>query len=120
MVEKYFILYDSARMAPYYGPHYVIDVEAGGGKKLYHSLEELLKMSFSDALKQRLASARLGTAIKVHYLHSNGNLMLKRIDAEDTQKLDKLAVLMNEVQELVDKIEEKKKEQKLLFNSVKK
>jgi len=78
---KYFMWYDSGDNKPWYGPHYYSDVDIIG-KKLYHTLDELLKTSISDSIKKKLKGAKLGTKIKIHYLHSSGNLMVKRIDED--------------------------------------
>ena len=88
--EKYFMWYDSADNMPTYGPHYYGD-EQLIGKKLYHPLSDLLKMRIIDSLKKLLSGAKLGTKIKVHYLHSNGDLMLTRIDDDQIKMLDQLA-----------------------------
>ncbi len=86
--KKYFMWYDSGRGITY-GPHHFHD-ENLIGKKLYHSLEDLLKTTISDSIKKRLISAKPGTKIKVHYLHRGGDLMLKRIDESQVAIIDQL------------------------------
>jgi hypothetical protein len=87
--EKYFMWFDSSDHMPYYGPHYFGD-EYFIKKKLYHSLSDLKKISISNSIKKRLAGARIGTEIKIHYLHSSGDLYLRRISESETKILDKV------------------------------
>jgi hypothetical protein len=100
--KKFFMWYDSGHDAPCYGPHYYYD-EQLIGKKLYHSLEDMLKMSISEALKKRLNGAKIGTKIKMHYLHSNGNLMVKRIDEKEVKQLDELDKMNDEWTKIIKK-----------------
>jgi hypothetical protein len=98
MEDKLFIWYDSDSSRNrdtelYLGPHYDGDCNVVGGKNTYHRLSDLLKMRVSDNLKLRFTRAKIGTNIKVHYLHSSGNLMVKCV-SED--KLD----LLNEVKDI--------------------
>ncbi len=109
-MEKYFAWYDRSdrfKHRPYYGPHYVIDINAVRGKNLYHSLSDLMKTSISDSVKKRLTSAKVGTKIKVHSLHSDGNLMLKCIDEEQVK-------ILNDIHKLHDDAVELDKKQKAI------
>lgn len=109
MENKFFMWYDSSRKDwPICGPHYYGDAKLIG-KKCYHSLEELLKMSIADSLKKRLISAKIGTRIKVHYLHSCGDLMLKRIDDDQVKALNEAIKIDEEISALNEKAESLKK-----------
>lgn len=104
MESKYFMWYDSGRPShPIYGPHYHVDTELIG-RAYYHSLEDLLKMRISESLKKKLNSAKIGTRILVHYLHSNGDLMLKRINENQLDSLNKMIALNQEIDLLEEKI----------------
>lgn len=117
--EKYFMWYDSDRRygGPTYGPHYYGDYKLIG-QKLYHPLSDLLKISLSDALKKRLTNAKVGTCIKIHYLHSCGNLMVKRIDESEIEHLNIIEYNYKEINLLDDKISELKKENIKLFSKL--
>ena len=96
--KKYFMWYDSGR-GPTYGPHYYGDSEKIG-KSLYHSIDDLLKIDVSESLKKRLVSAKPGTKIKVHYLHSAGNLMLKCLSPEEVERVMSLKILHDKVEKI--------------------
>jgi len=118
---KYFMWYDSGR-GPCYGPHGYGDVNAIG-KSVYHDLDTLLKMpTLSDSLRKRLVGARVGTSIKVHYLHSSGDLMLKCIGPDEVNLLNALMGLHKEIIPLRKQLTEKENSceqiwKKLGFNS---
>ena len=102
--DKIFMWYDSDdRHGPCYGPHYYVDTEAIG-KRLYHNLDELLKTSISDSIKKRLSNAKPGTKIKVHRLHSNGDMMLKRLSPEEVESVKYLEDLMEQHSEVSQKL----------------
>jgi len=107
MEKKYFMWYDSGRLkCPRYGPHYCDDIDKIG-EKLYHTLDELLKMHTpSDSLKKKMIGAKLETRIKMHRLHSNGDLMIRRIDEKQVELLDELQKNYNERQILEKKLKE--------------
>jgi len=116
MEKKYFMWYDSdttrGGQHPIYGPHYYFD-EQIIGKAYYHSLDDLMKTSISDSIKKRLRGAKIGTKIKVHYLHSNGNLMLMCISEKQIELLKTLDVNNKECSKLKKRlyqIEHKSKE----------
>ena len=88
--KRIFMWYDSGDNEPFYGPWMYGDSELIG-KKLYHPLDELLKMNISDSIKKKLKSAKIGTKVKIHYLHSSGDLMVKRIDENQSKILDQLS-----------------------------
>jgi len=94
MENKFFVWYDSdtgyGRGGIMYGPHDYQD-NKNFERRLYHQLEELLEMNgISDSIKKRLSGAKIGTILKVQYLHSSGNLMLKRIDESEVKILDEV------------------------------
>lgn len=112
--KKYFMWYDSGRGITY-GPHYSGD-EQLIGKKLYHSLEDLLRTTISESVKKRLISAKPGTKIKVHYLHRGGDLMLKRIDGSQTAILDHLECNHKEQIELNQRVNKLESEAEQIDN----
>jgi hypothetical protein len=95
MEEKIFMWYDSGDNIPCYGPHNYFD-EQKIGKKLHHSLDDMLKMNISNSLKKRLTKAKIGTKIKIQYLHSSGDLMVMRIDETILKYLDELEKVNDE------------------------
>lgn len=115
MEDKFFMWYDSDdhKMGPCYGPHYYGD-QAKIGKKLYHNLEELLKMNIPDSLKKRLQGAKVGTKIKIHYLHSCGNLMVRRISTEEVSELNMLEKLNKQISDMQKEIFKLEEERNLI------
>lgn len=63
-----------------YGPHRYPDQQTFG-YKLYHTIDELLQMesTFNQTTFKRLPKIKEGNTIKAHYLHSCGELYVKRI-----------------------------------------
>ena len=116
---KYFMWYDSGHNEPFRGPHYYCDVDIIG-KKYYHTLNELLKTSISDSIKKKLTGAKLGTKIKIHYLHLNGNLMVKRIDENQVKILDNLNKSTKEWSTVNEKLNQIEIEREKLINKLKK
>jgi hypothetical protein len=100
---KYFAWYDDSNNTPYYGPHMRAD-EQIIGKKLYHTLDDLLKMDISESIKKRLKGAKIGSKIKIHYLHSNGDLMVKRINPEDVLILEQINFINHHNREMEKEI----------------
>lgn len=106
MKTKYFMWYDSCGNTLWKGPHYTCD-EKLIGKKYYHTLEDLLKInSISDVMKEKLKDVEVGTKIAVHYLHSNGILMLKCITFDEAKELDLFDGINHNINELKSQIEE--------------
>ena len=107
MEEKFFAWYDSGSEGPMYGPYFHFE-----NKKLYHSLTDLLQMeSISVNVKKRLSNAKIGTKIKVQYLHSAGDLMLKRIDENEIKILNQIDAYYGNLEPL--KLEVRELEQKI-------
>lgn len=71
--------HDYQRGCPCYGHHYTVDVEL-----------IITKVTFSESTKKRLINEKVGTKIKVHYLHRSGNLMLRRISEEELKIISRL------------------------------
>ena len=95
---------DTGREGDYmYGPHYAGDVKEIK-KRLYHSMDDLLLINISVALKKRIKGAKIGTIIKLHKLHSNGNLAIKCIDSIQLAELKKIEQINSEVEYLQHKI----------------
>lgn len=95
MEEKYFMWFDSGRNQVYRGPHMWFDSQKIGNK-YYHSLEDLLKMDISDSIKKRLTGAKIGTVVKIQYLHSSGDLKVRRINEDELKILDELTLSIDE------------------------
>jgi len=116
---KFFVWYDSDRRhdEPMYGPYMIYD-EKLIESKYYHSLDDLLKINISDSLKKRLISAKVGTSIKISYLHSAGNLMVKCISKEDVLKLNNLIDLDNEYYKIENELSEINKKRKIIIKEL--
>jgi hypothetical protein len=115
--KKYFMWYEQNhhyddRTHITYGPHYYSDVE----KAPYHELEDILKTHLSASVEKRLKTAKIGTRIKAHRLHSAGDMMLKRINEEEKKDLDRLIELHNEIGKLDDKKRKLQEEAGLIRN----
>jgi hypothetical protein len=115
---KYFMWYDNYNNEPCHGPHYYCDVNKIG-KKYYHTLDELLKTSISDSIKKRLIGAKIGTKIKIHYLHSNGDLMVKRVDENQMKILDTLTKSTKEWSKINEKLNQIEEDRRKLISKIK-
>jgi hypothetical protein len=118
MEQKYFMWYDSAhRDWPIVGPFFYEDrkiIEP----RCYHSLDELLKTGISDSLKRRLSSAKTGTRIKMHYLHSCGDMMVKRISDEQLKALKEALSLDPEIMETDKKLSDLRTKKKKILHKL--
>ncbi len=119
MEEKYFMWHDTGYPGRFcFGPHYW-GHEQEIGKKLYHSLSDLLKGDYlPESIKKRLKGAKEGTKIKVHRLHSNGDLYLICVNKEKTILLDKIDQLILDSSYHKDQMILKDKEIDKIFNKV--
>ena len=110
--------YDSAHKDwPIVGPFFYEDrkiIEP----RCYHSLDELLKIGISNSLKKRLSSAKTGTRIKMHYLHSCGDMMVKRISDEQLKALKEALSLDPEIMDLDKKLSDLRAKQKKIFHKL--
>ncbi len=118
--DKYFMWYDSddRRQHPTYGPHYSSDIKIVGGAKCYHSLEQMLQMNISDSLKKRLINCKIGTKIKIHYLHSEGDLMVKCISSKEVVILDEYMENNNKIKSLEEQVRKIESEQIILIKKL--
>jgi len=85
--NKYFVFYDSSRPSIPCRVHYTDWFTALGesaSKKIY-LLEDLEKLYplLSKTQVSRIKQMKPGTSLKMHYLHSVGDLMLKRLNSEE-------------------------------------
>jgi hypothetical protein len=105
MEKKYFMWYDSQNEDhPIIGPYFYADTQAVTSN-YYHELEDMLRMpTISESLKRRLKSARTGTRIKIHYLHSRGNMMVKCVTEKDIPQLDEISRIDTEITDLKSRI----------------
>jgi len=87
--EKLFMFYDSDDRNPHpeKGPYHYGDY-IKIGQKFYHTLEDLMKTHYSEAVKKRLSTAKMGTKIKLFKFHSCGDYYIKRISRTEAEKLD--------------------------------
>ena len=98
--EKIFKWYDSARPNdPFEGPYYWSWIDEIG-KSLTHTGEELLKLPISATLKKRIKEAREGTKIKMHYLHSCGDVCVRRLKQDEIDYDNKVKDLETELKEV--------------------
>lgn len=102
---------------PYYGPHYYGD-EQKIGKKTYHTLDELLKIGLSNSVRKRLKGAKIGSEIKAHRLHANGDLMLVRITEDQKVLLDEYMEVVGEIVKLGKKMNKLNKETTLICEKI--
>ena len=117
--EKYFMWHDSGHPETFhFGPHYY-GHEQAIGKKLYHSLSELLIGDYlPDGIKKRLKGAKVGTKIKIHYLHSNGDLFLICINRDQADNLDMVDKLLLESSYHRSQMYQKDKEIEKILNKI--
>ena len=85
------------------GPHYVSDIKKIG-KKLTHTLEELLKMDVSDSIKKKLLKAKPGSSVFIHNLHANGDLYVQRLSDDKIKKVEEFRKTNNQVCKAVEKV----------------
>ncbi len=110
-MKKYFVYYDSGSKGHLcYGPYFVGQFEAVGGKKFYHSEEDMLKMGFSPTIEKRIQKAKPGSHIRLHGLHSTGDFMTKCIGEDEIPALDDAIKLNSEIDTLQKKTAELKKQ----------
>lgn len=89
------------------GPYYDNWQQAIGEKRYYHTLEELLKMPLAESLKKRLISAKEGTKIKLHHLHSCGDVAIRRLKADELAELRAMAIACQRLTEVNEEIRAK-------------
>lgn len=70
----------------YVGPFYTSMI-ATIGSSYFHTLEDLLKLSYSKTIQKQLSSAREGTIVDVGYAHSNANHLLRRMKKEEIESI---------------------------------
>ena len=108
----FFMWYDSyTKYQPWPGPWFVVDIDKIG-KRVYHTLEELLELNISSSIKKKLKSAKIGTSIRMHYLHSCGDMMVKRIDEYQVEALNEIIEIdkkIESVQKIKNSLEEERK-----------
>ena len=103
----YFRYFDSYRKyVNRKGPYSLHHQEQIGSHKFFHTKEELLQCDFSDTIKKRINSAKIGTKIKLHYLHNAGDLCIERVPLELIEKYQKLDELNLEMQKINEEIRE--------------
>lgn len=107
------------------GPYFDQHVKEIGSKSSVHSLEEVLRISFSDSIKKRIAGARPNTEIKIHHTSSNSALWIKRLTDEQVAKYEewkknkeKLSSLCEQINALIPST--MKNEKKELERQIKK
>ena len=80
----------------YPGPHYVND-QKKIGRKITHTLEELLKMDVEDSIKKKLKNAKPGHSVFINNLYASGDLYVKRLREEEIEAVKKFREINNEV-----------------------
>jgi hypothetical protein len=97
--KKYYVCFDSRHPSNiYHGFHYWSWSEAIGekvgnkvNKRFPYTEEDILKLKekncLSKTLFDRILEIREGTAVKLHYLHSCGNLMIRLLTEKEKQCL---------------------------------
>ncbi len=117
-MNKYFVWYDSSRPGrPCTGPFYFDEVEKIG-KKICHSLDDMLKMNLSDSMRRKLEGAKLGTSIKMHRLHSTGDMMVRCVDESKLPAVDDYSFTASELRSIEEKEKKLKRELELLGSKI--
>jgi len=99
------------------GPYYDHEANLIGARAYYHTLEDLRKVvTWTKSKRNRIEKCKPGTVIKMHYIHSNGSMFLKRLtDAEikdytDLEEAKKsLAIVEEKIQNSVPELIKQKK-----------
>lgn len=103
--KKIFKWFDSSRpQNTYYGPFYN-DWQELVKPSTIHSEEDLMKLPLSDTTKKRIQSAKEGTTIKIHYLHSCGTLCVQRLTQQEIEHKETVAQLKDELEKVNEEIQ---------------
>lgn len=99
------------------GPHYFSDIDKIG-RKLTHTLDELLLMDVSDSIKNKLSKAEPGSSVLIHNLHANGDLYVKRLRDEQLETVEILKKVKDDLTAAIDKVNKIEAEKKKLVSSL--
>lgn len=83
-----------------HGPYYTNWIEAIGGERYYHTLEEMLKLPLSDSMKKRLSSAKEGTKIKMHHYSRGTDRYVVRLTKNEIKEVLEKNNLSNRLDEV--------------------
>jgi hypothetical protein len=88
MNDKTYIFYDSYRPTSSRRPHHYCWIEKLGDKR-YYSHADILKLDefVCTTTFNKLLTLKPGTGLKLHYLHSCGNLMIRLLTKEEIELL---------------------------------
>lgn len=116
---KNYIFYDSMRPSLPRCPHYVTHLDLLG-KKIFYSEDDIKKLesSVSATIFAKIEKLKVGKSVKLHYLHLNGDLILKHIDYDEYSMLKEYQDLLQKIEgikiEIYEKTESLQKELKKL------
>lgn len=98
-----YIFYDSARPTEFLAPHYNTQRELLGVKVIY-TREDIEKLAgrgnLSATMSKRLLALREGNSLRLHYLHSCGDMMIKRLTAEEINLIETHQRVLQEQQQI--------------------
>jgi hypothetical protein len=101
--DPIFVWFDSSRPENYLRPYYVNHVETLGTSPFTHR-SDLLKVHWSDTICKRIKSAKEGTVIKLHHLHSCGDMCIRRLTQEEIDLLQEIENKRNELHTVCEEI----------------
>lgn len=101
--DPIFVWFDSSRPENYSRPYYNNDVESLGNSS-FTPRSDLLKMNWSNTLLKRIEKAKEGTVIKLHHLHSCGDMCIRRLTQEEIDLLQELDNKRNELHDVQEEI----------------
>lgn len=84
--KKNYFVYDSSRKTCFRGFHYQSWTDKiEDHKKGYYSEDDVekVKNDIGESLYKRISGLRIGTCLKLHYLHSIGDLMIRRLSDDE-------------------------------------
>jgi hypothetical protein len=79
---KVFILFEKyvSSERPWYDYYQYDHIKLGDPKKYWFTEEEVGAFTINENLKKKILNSKVGTKIKIKYLHSCGDLYIKRMD----------------------------------------
>lgn len=92
------------------GPHFFSD-QLKIGRKISHTLEELLKMDVDENTKKKLKRAKPGTSVFINNIHANGDLFVKRLSTDKIETLAEFKKAHRKTSRAFSKLQELKFEQ---------
>lgn len=89
-------MYDGLKL--FYGPYYTNWIDAIN-HNYYHTKEQILKLPLNKTIRKKIESAKEGTVVKMHGLHSNAVLCVKRLTEKEINELVRMENLLDAMEE---------------------